>query len=140
MVALRKCRDCGVEASNTIELDLFVKRSNLPFGRNTICRLCMSKRQHNYRKKEKYLNCKKQYEVGVRYGITLEEYINCMNTSKECQQCGATTELCYDHDHNTGKFRGVLCRKCNSALGKLGDTLQSIEKMYVYLGGVPLKR
>lgn len=139
LIELRVCRDCGKKAFDEKDLELFTKRKNLPYGRNTICKQCTQKRQHNYRKGVKYLNTKRAYEVGIRYNITIDEYISCMNTSPVCQHCGSKESLCYDHDHNTGKFRGVLCRKCNSALGKLGDTLQSIEKMYIYLGGVPLK-
>ena len=139
MIALRKCRDCGIEANTFEELELFIKRKNLPYGRNTICKECFSIRQHNYRKNEKYLNTKRAYEVNKNYNINIEEYIKCMKTSDKCQHCGSTNNLCYDHDHKTGKFRGVLCRKCNSALGKLGDTLESIGRMYKYLGGVILE-
>lgn len=38
-----------------------------------------------------------------------------------------------DHDHKTGKVRGLLCSNCNSGLGKLGDTRESILKALRYL-------
>ena len=34
--------------------------------------------------------------------------------------------LAEDHDHKTGKFRGWLCGSCNTAIGKLGDSLEGI--------------
>ena len=39
-----------------------------------------------------------------------------------CAICRADVErLCADHCHKTGKVRGLLCRKCNFALGYLRD-------------------
>lgn len=38
-----------------------------------------------------------------------------------------------DHDHVTGKFRGWLCRRCNMALGGLGDTVTGVERALAYL-------
>jgi hypothetical protein len=45
-----------------------------------------------------------------------------------CELCGKTQgrALSLDHDHRTGAFRGWLCVRCNLALGKLGDTLESV--------------
>ena len=40
-----------------------------------------------------------------------------------CECCGIPSdrELCLDHNHKTGKFRGWLCHFCNTALGMLRD-------------------
>jgi hypothetical protein len=34
-----------------------------------------------------------------------------------CAICGQTAQMVIDHDHLTGKFRGLLCRRCNIMLG-----------------------
>lgn len=41
--------------------------------------------------------------------------------------------MCVDHDHETGKVRGVLCRGCNGALGKFGDTVAGVRRALAYL-------
>ena len=43
------------------------------------------------------------------------------------------SKLCYDHDHVTGEFRGWICYGCNTGLGKLGDTIEGLEKAIAYL-------
>ena len=46
-----------------------------------------------------------------------------------CECCGkadTNAVLCLDHDHITGAFRGWLCKRCNSAIGLLGDTLYGV--------------
>ena len=40
-----------------------------------------------------------------------------------------------DHDHKTNELRGILCQKCNTALGSLGDTVESLERAVKYLKG-----
>jgi hypothetical protein len=50
-----------------------------------------------------------------------------------CQLCGRETALNYDHDHNTGAFRGWLCVTCNSGLGKLGDDVAGLKRAIKYL-------
>ena len=51
-----------------------------------------------------------------------------------CEICEKQTEdLVLDHDHSSGIFRGWLCQTCNTSLGKLGDSIEAIEKVYNYL-------
>ena len=40
-----------------------------------------------------------------------------------------------DHNHETGVVRGILCRKCNKALGGFGDDISIIKKAFNYLEG-----
>lgn len=39
-----------------------------------------------------------------------------------------------DHDHATGKIRGLLCKPCNSALGHARDDLERLTGLIEYLG------
>lgn len=52
-----------------------------------------------------------------------------------CKLCGrrpyGKNKMPVDHDHRTGKVRGILCTPCNRALGILEDNL---DKVLVYLG------
>jgi len=41
--------------------------------------------------------------------------------------------LSVDHDHVTGKLRGLLCSKCNTSLGMINDNIQILKNMIVYL-------
>jgi hypothetical protein len=55
-----------------------------------------------------------------------------------CDCCGTTRPggrwgWNLDHDHSTGKVRGVLCHNCNTAIGKLGDTLDGVMNAVRYL-------
>ena len=41
--------------------------------------------------------------------------------------------LVMDHDHETGKFRGMLCHHCNRGLGNFKDKIENLEKAIKYL-------
>lgn len=41
--------------------------------------------------------------------------------------------LAVDHDHTTGKVRGLLCGACNTALGKMRDSPEQLRRAADYL-------
>lgn len=41
--------------------------------------------------------------------------------------------LCIDHCHKTGKVRGLLCAKCNAAIGQFKDSIESLASAIEYL-------
>ena len=52
-----------------------------------------------------------------------------------CECCGKPVyrNWLLDHCHDTGDFRGWLCKQCNTGLGNLGDNLQSLQLAVEYL-------
>ena len=40
---------------------------------------------------------------------------------------------CADHDHASGKLRGLLCSSCNYGIGCLRDSIENLEAAIVYL-------
>jgi hypothetical protein len=73
------------------------------------------------------------------YDITVKEYEHMRFLQKgRCCICGIhesehKSRLYVDHDHDTGKVRGLLCHKCNTGLGFLCDSIEILEKALVYL-------
>lgn len=47
--------------------------------------------------------------------------------------------LAVDHDHSTGEIRGLLCRRCNSAIGFLGDSAAMAYSAAQYLASHQVK-
>lgn len=56
-----------------------------------------------------------------KFGITPEDYATMLEAQGGvcliCQAPPKKHRLAVDHDHATGAIRGLLCSKCNSALG-----------------------
>ena len=68
------------------------------------------------------------------YGITLEQHKKMLTDQNECCAiCKNKRPLKVDHNHDTGKVRGLLCDKCNVALGLLGENINVVESLLIYL-------
>lgn len=74
------------------------------------------------------------------YGISLKKYNKILRAQDfKCKICGRKEptgthkHLVVDHDHITGKVRGLLCGVCNAGIGFFKDRLDLIEKAREYL-------
>jgi hypothetical protein len=69
--------------------------------------------------------------------ITPEEYEQrLLDQHGGCAICGGNRDkrrLCVDHDHATSAIRGLLCHKCNLALGHMDDRVDWLQKAIEYL-------
>lgn len=83
--------------------------------------------------------------AAYRYGISvgdIEELAEKQDNS--CAICGTHRDdiphaafkynpLVIDHDHKTGKVRGLLCPTCNNMLGHAKDNIQVLASAITYL-------
>lgn len=98
----------------------------------------IEQRQHRLTKKkvwaDKNRHLIKNYDLQHKYGITLAEYNSLRKKQNlKCAICFNKTKLVVDHDHNTGKVRGLLCNFCNMALS-LYDNTTRFSRLLKYLG------
>ena len=74
-----------------------------------------------------------------KHGLTLNEYnqmfIDCNNQCEICGVDNSDKRLNVDHNHITGKIRGLLCLSCNTAIGHLksDDNLDLLIKAIEYI-------
>ena len=68
------------------------------------------------------------------YGITPEERDAIVAAqSSVCSICTRTVKLVVDHDHVSGKFRGMICSRCNTLLGQATDNTVILLNAVKYL-------
>lgn len=71
-----------------------------------------------------------------RYGLTLEDFDRMFaEQDGRCAACDGRSEkrLHIDHDHSTGRIRGLLCENCNLGIGKFKDDPERLESAARYL-------
>lgn len=124
---MKTCTKCGEEKA----LELFGSTPKTKDGRHTWCKDCL---KHNT-----WLAKMK------RFSITADDYYRILDVQEGvCAICGfddPTKKLSVDHDHaccpgdfSCGKcIRGLLCTRCNMALGYVSDTPYVLENMLSYL-------
>ena len=70
----------------------------------------------------------------TKYGMEPEEFQAMKEKQNEaCAICLQRKKLSVDHDHQTGRVRGLLCTNCNTALGKLHDNSDNLRRAADYL-------
>lgn len=80
-----------------------------------------------------------EWGVGRHYGLKRPEYDRMLaDQGGVCAICGTDNwgnnrGPSVDHDHVTGKIRGLLCANCNSSLGFLRDSIEVATRVVQYL-------
>lgn len=93
------------------------------------------KNNKEYRKKYQ-----KENYLRFKYNITFEDkhkmYKEQSRRCNICRKIFLECELCIDHDHKTGKIRGLLCRECNTGLGNFKDSIAALKLAVRYLNNM----
>lgn len=78
---------------------------------------------------------KSRIKLIEKYGLTEDSYKLLEEKQKGCCAICKTSldNPCIDHCHKTGEVRGLLCNKCNTAIGLLEDEVEILFNAYKYL-------
>jgi hypothetical protein len=130
----------------------FHKCSSRKDGVQRHCKVCRKKIDHDryaanpekHREtRKKYAKTHKKelrhYQIEKKYGITAEQWDKLFKKQgKKCAICGSKRSgnkhgWDTDHNHETGKARGILCHGCNVLLGGAKDSIRVLRKAIKYL-------
>jgi hypothetical protein len=124
------------------------KRAKARVVTERICNLCKQTKELSEFSKNQYRcrPCEKVYQFErtvKKFGLSMEEYNEFMakqdsscaicNSSFSHKRNGQEARLAIDHDHKTGKVRGLLCGSCNRALGLLKEDKRIVQSAVQYL-------
>jgi hypothetical protein len=135
----RPCSRCGlVKQANEFEVT--------PLGTlGSWCRPCRLVKKRDYRKPGDPVAGHLRH-LRRTYGLTKEQYAALFDQQRGmCAICNrpesnrggrhgnAEMRLSVDHDHQTGKIRGLLCMRCNTAIGALDHDQARLQAAIRYL-------
>lgn len=113
-------------------------------GRHSWCRPCTAEWARNDRAKpsSRHREHIRNSHLKRNYGLTPEQRDEMFDSvDGKCELCGhemmrrgkSQYGSVIDHDHVSGKMRGMICSRCNTGLGKLGDSIAGLIKAVDYL-------
>ena len=114
----RKCSQCGM----SLPMSEFYR------NKDYWCKTCASK----------YYKDNRNYDHNYKkYGMSESDYLDMLEKQKDqCAICGKAvgkSRLSVDHDHETGKVRGLLCQPCNIGLGFFDEDVEALQNAINYL-------
>ena len=131
---MKTCSGCF----RRLSLKHFWRHPTCRFGRRSRCKRCLSTQNSEWVAKNHKSNRirirrwdkvhRRRRNLRSRYGITVVQYDSLLAKQKGvCAICGKPPDggkrLAVDHDHKTGKIRGLLHVRCNTAIGLLLDNV-----------------
>lgn len=118
----------------------YYKEKKAKDGLSYSCICCKKEQTAKYKQTDKYKE-KVRRNLWKRQGIdiTYEQYLKLfLEQEGACAICGSAVNqfnkgMCVDHNHTTGKVRGLLCTDCNRGIGSLKDDKELLQKALDYL-------
>jgi len=129
---MKRCSKCQIDKS----VESFHRSKKSKDGRQSTCSACNKKRLSTPENVERrralsWRACLK------KFGITEDDYNKMFESQLGlcaiCHKPEAEIKLAVDHDHDTGRIRGLLCKKCNMGIGLLGDNPDTLATALLYL-------
>lgn len=156
---MKSCTNPKCEQTNPQLLTNFSKCRGAKDGLQHRCKTCQRVAQQIYQTTPEYKlkrklhyhtdenqkrlskNLSRTWDLRLKrnYGITSLEYDELLsqqdNSCAICQNSAIDNgkRLAVDHCHVTGKVRGLLCHKCNNAIGLLYDSSKVLFRAFEYL-------
>lgn len=138
---MKVCTRCG----ETKYLESYYRNKRNTDGRAFECKDCSKARDaERYKTPERRLS-KKRVELRSLYNVEYEVVMQMYSDQGGlCKICNSFMEVsseskdvrktfCVDHNHTTGKIRGLLCSDCNRGIGFLKDSPSVLESAFKYL-------
>lgn len=135
----QRCSRCG----RNKPLADFHKQSNSTRKQKvqSYCKDCTREYTREYRLKNprKMEQYDRDYQRQVKFNLEPGEYDLILDAQNyECAICkididDVPKEFAVDHNHLTGKVRGLLCGHCNLGLGHFKDNIVSLQSAIEYL-------
>lgn len=118
---IKNCRKCKVVLIPNVNwISSYVRYDN------KLCRACHKLEARMWRRKNPKSDKRKRNWHLKKYSLTIDQY-DCMLRAQNgvcaiCKRPPTKKRLAVDHDHLTGRNRGLLCGLCNRYLMNLIDT------------------
>src|SRR5206468_1858620 len=130
-VAMKECRRCFKIKSSTE----FYKRTASQDGLQPICKPCSIEVRREHYQTPHGKKLRSAANKRAKFNMTAGEYNELFDSQEgRCAICKRhqsefSKSFAIDHNHDTGKIRGLLCHQCNTALGMLRENPEAIKEM-----------
>ena len=150
---MKKCRICNHIKPVTSFFKNGFRRKDGTSGTRNECKACSNRTHKEYveenrEKLNAYMKSRytpqeqnriREYGLNRMYGLSTDDYQSLLNKQRNgCAICKRSPDdnrrpLDVDHSHTTGKIRGLLCMRCNRAMGMFQDNPKILIKAAQYL-------
>jgi len=129
----KQCATCREVKDQTA----FSRDNDASDGLSYQCRACRAEKDRAYRHRRKVASWERNYGTSEQvYWDLFEEQGGACAICKQPETWihkGVLAYLSVDHDHITGRVRGLLCHRCNTVLGMMNDNCSWLRAMLEYL-------